>query len=137
MKYLTLYIFLIIITFTHISCKKTEAVNNDDRYIIINDPAQKKIPEWLKKDSEAWGLVVYSKYDKPMIGKVVHCKIIDVSLRGVKCKALEKVSLFDQFNCYKIGIEKDEIWFDAPQDIFKTEKDANDFLKKNNLLLNI
>ncbi|MFB6342792.1 hypothetical protein ACE1ET_13775 [Saccharicrinis sp. FJH62] len=137
MKFLTLYIFFIIIVFTNTSCQKTEAVNNDERFIILNDPTIKTNPEWLKKGVDAWGLVVYTRDEKAMLGKPVHCEVLDVSLRGVRCKALEKVSLFDQLNCYKIGIEKDEIWFDAPQDIFKTQNDAEDFLKQHKLLLEL
>ncbi|MFB6317010.1 hypothetical protein [Saccharicrinis sp. FJH54] len=137
MKYLTLSILIILVATTHISCRKAEAVNQDERFLILNDPSHKTNPEWLKKGMDAWGLVVYSKDGKVMLGKPVHCEILDVSLRGVRCKALEKVSLFDQFNCYKIGIEKDEIWFDGPHDIFKTESDAKEFLKQHKLLLEL
>lgn len=137
MKTFIWYILISTMLLLQFSCAKPEPCKNEDRFIVLNESPDNSYTEWLSKGTNAYGLVVYSKDGKPQFGKPVSCEILDITVRGVKCKALEKVSLFDQFNCYKIGVEKDEIWFDVPEDLFKTEKEARDFLRSKNILLDL
>lgn len=132
-----LIILLLIALLPQYACKKAEANNNEARYYALNSYANKPVPEWIAKGTKVYGLVVFEQDGIPQIGKPVQCEVLDISVRGIKCKALEKVSLFDQFNCYKIGIEKDEIWYDVSDDLFKTKKEANQYLEKRNILLNL
>jgi hypothetical protein len=119
--------------FVFFACGKNNQPDTDPNYILVNNEAPIKNPDWLKEDSTAYGLVVFVADDIPQMGKPVKCKILNISVRGVKCQALEKVSLFDKFNCYKIGIDSGQIWYEIPADLFKTKDEALAFLKLKNI----
>ena len=80
-------------------------------------------------------MVMIVDHGIPTFGKPVKCSIEDITVRGIKCVSLEKVALFDHLGCFKVGIEKDEIWYDLPQDLFQTKDDANAYLTQHHLLI--
>ena len=128
------YIIPAIIILLSVSCNNIDPKQNDDKFFAINENSLDSVPAWLNEGSDAYGLMVYADGNKPLMGKPIPCKVLKISKNGVKCIATEKVALFDQFNCYKIGIEKDEIWYDLPGELFKTKEDAIKALKERDLL---
>ena len=94
---------------------------------VENNPVNR---EWIKPGAECYGVVAYVKEDVLVEAKPVKSQIIEVSVRGVKCKALESVKVFGNFGSEKIGIKTNDIWYDLPTDLFKTREEAIAFIEK-------
>lgn len=87
-----------------------------------------QLKEWMQPGAECYGIVAYFNGDKFVEATTVKSQIVEISVRGIKCKALETANVFGHFGCEKIGIKTNDIWYELPNDLFKTREEAVNFI---------
>jgi hypothetical protein len=88
----------------------------------------------VKEGITCYGVVVgIDKDGKPLYGKPVKAKVVNIKGNEVKMKALESVSLAEVKGCTKMGIKKNETWIEKEADLFQTEEEAINFLKQKKI----
>jgi hypothetical protein len=125
-------IILLIVLIQLVSCGS----NNDPGQsvsetspVVLGVTANSQPKEWMKPGAECYGIVAYFKDEKFVEATTVKSQIIEISVRGIKCKALESVKVFGHYGCEKIGIKTNDIWYDLPNDLFQTREEALDFIE--------
>lgn len=100
--------------------------------IAMNAELRAKVPEWVEEGKICYGLIVQveSKSRKPVKGKPVKAKVVQINKNYVKMKALEKVSLVETEGCDKMGLSKGQTWDEKQGDFYLTKEDAIEALKK-------
>ena len=68
-------------------------------------------------------------------GKPVKARVIDFRNNGIEMKSLENVSLVRLKGCTKMGISLGETWVEKEGELFATREEAENYLKKKNLLM--
>lgn len=92
--------------------------------------------DWVKKDVVCYGLVVsIDTAGHPRSGKPVKARVIDFRNNGIEMKSLENVSLVRLKGCTKMGISLGETWVEKEGELFATREEAENYLKKKNLLM--
>uniref|UniRef100_UPI003216E610 hypothetical protein n=1 Tax=uncultured Draconibacterium sp. TaxID=1573823 RepID=UPI003216E610 len=119
------------------SSKKSDEVASytyQEEKVEMSAELKAKIPEWVKEGTVCYGLVVQIDEDKkPVRGKSIKAKVVQIGRDAVKMKALETVSLMEVEGCNKMGISKGETWDENEGDFFKTREEAIKALKELNL----
>ena len=100
----------------------------------FNGEWQSLIGDWLEKGVECYGLVVaINANNVPQRGKPVKAKVLRISKKEIKMRALEDVSMAQIKGCTNLGILKGETWKEKEAELFKTKEEALDYLQKNSL----
>jgi hypothetical protein len=104
--------------------------------IMQNDTSQltkapSKLPHWVEKGTECYGILLVKFQDGKIIGRPVKSKVIAISDNKVKMKALESINLSPKKGCNKIGISYGDTWWETEGAIFQTLDEANNFIQKN------
>lgn len=109
----------------------------EEESVELNAELKGKIGDWIEEGVVCYGCVVALDENKrPTDGKPVKSKVIQIKSDGVKLKALQSVSvgIGEQHGCTKMGITRGDTWWETEGDIFKTEEEAEAYLKQNGLL---
>lgn len=136
MKKLALISFFLLNLFLY-SCNssnKSEEVASytyEEKKTEMNDELKAKIPDWVEEGKVCYGLVIQvTNEDKPIKGKPVKAKVVQIDESSVKMKALETVVLDETIDCNLKGITKGQIWDEKDGDLYLTFDDAVEMLKK-------
>ncbi len=133
--------FLVLLTpFILFSCnssKKSDEVASysyKEEKIEMNNELKAKIPDWVEEGKICYGLVVQlNENKKPVKGKPIKAKVVQINENSVKMKALETVSLVEVKGCSKMGLTKGQTWDENEGDLYLTLEEAINALKKLNL----
>jgi hypothetical protein len=119
------------------SSKKSDEVASysyEEEKIEMSSELKAKIPEWIEDGKICYGIIVQLTEDrKPVKGKSIKAKIVQIGQDAITMKALETVSLMEVEGCTKMGLSKGETWEENDGDIFLTREDANNALKAMNI----
>lgn len=125
---------LILLLFSCNSSKKSDEVASytyEEEIVEMSDELKAKMPDWLEEGKICYGLVVqFDKNKKPVRGKTVKAKIVQIGKNAVKMKALEAVNLVEVNECSKLGIARGQIWEEKDGDFYLTREEAINALKK-------
>ena len=115
------------------SSKNSEEIASytyQEKEIAMSDAFLVKIPSWVKEGKICYGLVVQvTKENKPVSGKPVKAKVVQIDENSVKMKALETVILFEGTDRNLKGINKGQIWDEKEGDLFLTSDEAVEMLE--------
>ena len=133
------FLFIILLFFVGCSNKNRSAEVASYKYeeekIAMNAELRAKVPEWVEEGKICYGLVVQvdNKTRRPVKGKPVKAKVVQIHKNYVKMKALERVSLIEVEGCDKMGLSKGQTWDEKQGDFYLTREDAIEALKKMNI----
>ncbi|WP_319502360.1 hypothetical protein [uncultured Draconibacterium sp.] len=131
---------LLVILFTSlciISCNSSK--NSDEiasytyqeKKVEMSDSLRVKIPDWVEEGKICFGLVVQvTKEGKPITGKPVKAKVVQIDENSVKMKALETVILYEGPDRNLKGINKGQVWDEKEGDLYLTFEEAVEVLEK-------
>lgn len=115
------------------SSKNSEEIASytyQEKEIAMSDAFLVKIPSWVKEGKICYGLVVQvTKENKPVSGKPVKAKVVQIDENSVKMKALETVILFEGTDRNLKGINKGQVWDEKEGDLFLTSDEAVEMLE--------
>ena len=115
------------------SSKNSEEIASytyQEKEIAMSDALLVKIPAWVEEGKICYGLVVQvTKENKPVSGKPVKAKVVQIDENSVKMKALETVILFEGTDRNLKGINKGQIWDEKEGDLFLTSDEAVEMLE--------
>ena len=115
------------------SSKNSEEIASytyQEKEIAMSDAFLVKIPSWVEEGKICYGLVVQvTKENKPVSGKPVKAKVVQIDENSVKMKALETVILFEGTDRNLKGINKGQIWDEKEGDLFLTSDEAIEMLE--------
>ena len=136
--FLSLTIFSFLILTGCNSQKKSKEVASykyNEKEVEISPELKSKIPKWVKVGKICYGLVVQveSGSRKPVSGKPVKAKVIQIKRDAIVMKALERVSLVEVESCTKMGLSRGDTWEEKDGDLFLTREDAINALKAKNI----
>ena len=136
-QYLSIIFFSLIFLFSCNSQKKSNEVASyeyEEEKVEMSAELRSKTPEWVVEGKICYGLVVQiDKNKKPIKGKVIKAKVIQIQKDAIKMKALESASLVEVEGCTKMGINKGDTWDEKQGDFYLTKEDAINALKAMNL----
>lgn len=139
MKKLILFVGLLSSIYI-ISCNssdKSEEIASytyEEKKVEMSDSLKVKLPDWVEEGKVCFGLVIQvDKTDKPVKGKPVKAKVVQINENSVKMKALESVVLNETLDCGLRGIEKGQVWDEKEGDLYLTHNDAVVALEKMGL----
>ena len=93
---------------------------------------KKTFPEWVERGADCYGIVVFTFPDGRTVGHSIKARIILVADDKVRMRALETINLSQHEGCSAIGVRFGDTWWeDDPNDLFKTRKEADDYLRKH------
>ncbi|WP_319481111.1 hypothetical protein [uncultured Draconibacterium sp.] len=131
---------LLVILFTSIciiscnSSKNSEEIATytyQEKNVEMNDALRVKIPDWVEEGKICYGLVVQvTKEGKPITGKPVKAKVVQIDENSVKMKALETVILYEGPDRNLKGINKGQVWDEKEGDLYLTFDEAVEVLEK-------
>ncbi|WP_163323585.1 hypothetical protein [Draconibacterium mangrovi] len=131
---------LLVILFTSlciISCNssnKSEEIASytyEEKKVEMSNALRVKIPDWVKEGKVCYGLVIQiTKERKPITGKPVKAKVVQIDENSVKMKALETVILYEGPDRNLKGINKGQVWDEKEGDLYLTFDEAVEALKK-------
>jgi hypothetical protein len=88
-------------------------------------------PEWAKRGAECYGIVVFFFPDGATAGHAIKSRILLVAEDQVRLRAMETVSQSHHEGCEAIGVRYGDTWWETePQELFKTRKEAEAYLKE-------
>jgi len=97
----------------------------------MSDALRVKIPGWVKEGKICYGLVIQvTKERKPVTGKPVKAKVVQIDENSVKMKALETVILYEGPDRNLKGINKGQVWDEKEGDLYLTFDDAVEVLEQ-------
>lgn len=97
----------------------------------MSDALRIKIPGWVEEGKICYGLVIQvTKESKPVSGKPVKAKVVQIDKNSVKMKALETVILFEGTDRNLKGINKGQVWDEKEGDLYLTFDEAVQMLEK-------
>lgn len=115
------------------SSNKSEEVASytyEEKKVEMSDELKAKIPDWVEEGKICYGIVVQITEDrKPIKGKPIKAKVVQIGENSVKMKALETVSLVEVQGCSKMGITKGETWDENEGDLYLSLEEAITALK--------
>ena len=115
------------------SSKNSEEIASytyQEKEIAMSDALLVKIPAWVEEGKICYGLVVQvTKENKPVSGKPVKAKVVQIDENSVKMKALETVILFEGTDRNLKGINKGQVWDEKEGDLFLTSDEAIEMLE--------
>jgi len=115
------------------SSKNSEEIASytyQEKEIAMSDALLVKIPAWVEEGRICYGLVVQvTKENKPVSGKPVKAKVVQIDENSVKMKALETVILFEGTDRNLKGINKGQVWDEKEGDLFLTSDEAVEMLE--------
>ena len=115
------------------SSKNSEEIASytyQEKEIAMSDALLVKIPAWVEEGKICYGLVVQvTKENKPVSGKPVKAKVVQIDENSVKMKALETVILFEGTDRNLKGINKGQVWDEKEGDLFLTSDEAVEMLE--------
>ena len=115
------------------SSKNSEEIASytyQEKEIAMSDALLVKIPSWMEEGKICYGLVVQvTKENKPVSGKPVKAKVVQIDENSVKMKALETVILFEGTDRNLKGINKGQVWDEKEGDLFLTSDEAVEMLE--------
>ncbi len=115
------------------SSKNSEEIASytyQEKEIAMSDAFLVKIPSWVEEGKICYGLVVQvTKENKPVSGKPVKAKVVQIDENSVKMKALETVILFEGTDRNLKGINKGQVWDEKEGDLFLTSDEAVEMLE--------
>ena len=115
------------------SSKNSEEIASytyQEKEIAMSDALLVKIPVWVEEGKICYGLVVQvTKENKPVSGKPVKAKVVQIDENSVKMKALETVILFEGTDRNLKGINKGQVWDEKEGDLFLTSDEAIEMLE--------
>ena len=136
-QYLSIIFFSLIFLFSCNSQKKSNEVASyqyEEEKVEMSAELRSITPEWVVEGKICYGLVVQiDKNKKPIKGKVVKAKVIQIQKDAIKMKALESVSLVEIEGCTKMGLNKGDTWDEKDGDFYLTKEDAINALKEIHL----
>ena len=93
---------------------------------------KKAFPEWVQRGAECYGIVVFTFPDGRTVGHSIKSRILLVGEDRVRMRAMETINLSHHEGCSAVGIKFGDTWWeDSPDDLFKTRKEADDYLRKH------
>ncbi len=103
--------------------------SQEEEKVVLNEKLQERVGSWIEKGIECYGIVIATSTPdgKPM-GKSVKCKVIALKPDMIRLKTLESVSLMESKGCDRLGLAYGDTWWEEEGDIFRTRKEADDFL---------
>lgn len=102
----------------------------------FNGEWQSIIGDWLEKGIECYGLVVaFNAENVPQRGKPVKAKVLRISKKEIKMRALEDVSMAPIEGCSNLAIMEGETWKEKEAELFKTKEEAIVYLQNNGLYM--
>ncbi len=132
--FLTVTFLLVLFLSSCNSSKKSDEVASysyTEEKVEMSAELKAKMPEWVEEGKICYGLVVQvTEDDKPVKGKAIKAKVVQIGKDAVKMKALESVSLAEVEGCTKMGISKGETWDENDGDFFLTREEAISKLKE-------
>lgn len=106
----------------------------EEEVVEMSDELKKITPKWVEIDKICYGVVVQiNEQKKPIKGKPIKAKVVQIGRNAITMKALETVSLVETIDCTKMGISKGETWEEDEGDLFLTEQEAINFLMEKKL----
>ena len=136
-QYLPIIFLSLIFLFSCNSQKKSNEVASyqyEEEKVEMSAELRSKTPEWVVEGKICYGLVVQiDKNKKPIKGKVIKAKVIQIQKDAIKMKALESVNLMEVEGCTKMGINKGDTWDEKDGDFYLTKEAAINALKMKNL----
>ena len=136
-QYLPIIFLSLIFLFSCNSQKKSSEVASyqyEEEKVEMSAELRSKTPEWVVEGKICYGLVVQiDKNKKPIKGKVIKAKVIQIQKDAIKMKALESVNLMEVEGCTKMGINKGDTWDEKDGDFYLTKEAAINALKMKNL----
>nr|WP_321485797.1 hypothetical protein [uncultured Draconibacterium sp.] len=115
------------------SSKNSEEIASytyQEKEIAMSDALLVKIPAWVEEGKICYGLLVQvTKENKPVSGKPVKAKVVQIDENSVKMKALETVILFEGTDRNLKGINKGQVWEEKEGDLFLTSDEAVEMLE--------
>ena len=131
---------LLVILFTSlciISCNTSKnsdeiaSYTYEEKKVEMSDALRVKIPDWVEEGKICYGLVIQvTKQRKPITGKPVKAKVVQIDENSVKMKALETVILYEGPDRNLKGINKGQVWDEKEGDLYLTFDDAVEVLEK-------
>ncbi len=116
------------------SSKNSEEIASytyQEKKVEMSDALRIKIPDWVKEGEICYGLVVQvTKEGKPVSGKPVKAKVVQIDENSVKMKALETVILFEGADRNLKGINKGQVWDEKEGDLYLSFDEAVEMLEK-------
>ncbi len=132
-QYLSIIFFSLIFLFSCNSQKKSNEVASyeyEEEKVEMSAELRSITPEWVVEGKICYGLVVQiDKNKKPIKGKVIKAKVIQIQKDAIKMKALESVNLMEVEECTKMGLNKGDTWDEKDGDFYLTKEDAINALK--------
>ncbi len=133
-------VFVLIIFFSGCNTKNKSAEIANYEYsedsVELSKEWHNKIGGWLENGVECYGLVIaINAKDVPQRGKPVKAKVLHISKNEIKMKALEDVNIAPIEGCSNLKISKGETWMEREAELFKTKKEAVEYLKAKNLFM--
>ena len=84
-----------------------------------------RIGNWVAQDQECYSFIaMYNDDDELIFAKPVKAKVLVITEKAIKMKALETVTLAPKHDCMKLGIEKGDTWWENDGDLFRTQEEA-------------
>lgn len=135
MKYALFIIACILLIIGTESCGNRDKSKNIASYAfnkdtsVVTAPVARKPEPWVKEGIACWGIViVVDNAGKPLRMKEVHVKVKSIEPEGIKLEALEDINLGRTIECNKVNFKKGESWNEQHGDLFKTQKEAIQFI---------
>ncbi len=102
----------------------------------FNGEWQSIIGDWLEKGIECYGLVVAINAENvPQRGRPVKAKVLRISKKEIKMRALEDVSMAPIEGCSNLAIMEGETWKEKEAELFQTKEEAIVYLQNNGLYM--
>lgn len=133
MKFSTL--LLILSLFSLVACNKQKKSEEIASYSYSADvklapKLYNRVGTWIEEGIDCYGIIImYTEDGEVVSAKPVKAKTLVITEKAIKMKALETVTLAPKHGCSKLGLDKDDTWWENEGDLFRTKEEAEAYIK--------